>query len=213
MAQCRFYKTWVIGSCLIACLLFASLGIGQTLDNEVNSFETKIVSVSKAKSDWDNFVPPRDKKFDWIQLKSGEWLKGELKAFYNFVLQFDSDKLDLLKFDWEDIKQIRSAGLLRIRLERIDGNGRPFILIGTLVLVDDKATITVGNKVRKFDREQIVSMAKGAEREIDLWSGKISLGATFFSSKRCKRSSSLGPKSRKTRKSKSIPRHLNYQKT
>ena len=28
------------------------------------------------------FVPPLD-EFDWIQLTSGEWLKGELKALYN----------------------------------------------------------------------------------------------------------------------------------
>jgi hypothetical protein len=41
--------------------------------------------------------------FDWIQLTNGEWLKGDLKVFYNDTLEFDSDELDLLKFDWEDI--------------------------------------------------------------------------------------------------------------
>jgi hypothetical protein len=35
--------------------------------------------------------------FDWIQLTSGEWLKGELKVLYNDSLEFDSDELDLLK--------------------------------------------------------------------------------------------------------------------
>jgi len=41
-------------------------------------------SISPAQSAWDAFVPPPDDKFDWIQLTSGEWLKGELKALYNY---------------------------------------------------------------------------------------------------------------------------------
>ena len=49
-----------------------------------------------AESPWDKFVPPPDDKFDWIQLTSGEWLKGELKFLYDFQVEFDSDKLDLL---------------------------------------------------------------------------------------------------------------------
>ena len=35
---------------------------------------------SKASSEWGQFVPPANMKFDWLQLTSGEWLKGELKA-------------------------------------------------------------------------------------------------------------------------------------
>ena len=47
----------------------------------------------------DDFVPPVDETFDWIQLTSGEWLKGELKVLYNYKLEFDSDELDLLTFE------------------------------------------------------------------------------------------------------------------
>ena len=38
-------------------------------------------------------------KFDWIQLTSGEWLKGDLKVLYDKKLEFDSDELDLLELD------------------------------------------------------------------------------------------------------------------
>ena len=48
---------------------------------------------------WDRFVPPPDNRFDWIQLKSGEWLKGDLKAMYNYSLEFESDELDRLELD------------------------------------------------------------------------------------------------------------------
>jgi hypothetical protein len=54
--------------------------------------------------DW---APPPD-DFDWIQLKSGEWLKGRLKAMQERKLEFDSEKLDDLTFDWKDIRQLRS---------------------------------------------------------------------------------------------------------
>ncbi|WP_455207247.1 DUF481 domain-containing protein [Kaarinaea lacus] len=135
----------------------------------------------KVTSDWDNFAPPRDDKFDWIQLTSGEWLKGELKVMYNFSLEFDSDELDLQKFDWEDIKQIRSAGYQSLRIEPKDGKGEPITVIGVLHLVDGKVRTTSGDQVLEFERERIVSIAKGSTKESDLWTGKISLGINIRS--------------------------------
>ena len=46
--------------------------------------------------------------FDWIELTSGEWLKGEIKSMQNDKLEFDSDKLGLLTLDWEDVRQVRA---------------------------------------------------------------------------------------------------------
>ena len=40
--------------------------------------------------------PPPPDEFDWIQLTSGEWLKGDFKVMYDYVIEFDSDELDLL---------------------------------------------------------------------------------------------------------------------
>ena len=44
------------------------------------------------------FVPPRD-GFDWVQLTSDEWLKGELVSLYEGTLEFDSDHLGVLEID------------------------------------------------------------------------------------------------------------------
>ena len=41
-------------------------------------------------------MPQPDDKFDWVQLTSGEWLKGELKFLYDYQVEFDSEKLALL---------------------------------------------------------------------------------------------------------------------
>lgn len=174
MTQWRFPIGWITALCLIAGIALAASGTALAVDNNAKDVaEEKPVHASKDMSAWNNFVPPRDEKFDWIQLKSGEWLKGELNVLYNFSLEFDSDKLDLLTLDWDDIKQVRGAGLQRIRIEPSDGESEPFTVIGILNLVDDKATVRVGDKVQEFDRGQIISIAEGTK----LWKGKISLGA------------------------------------
>ena len=180
--------------CMIACAmmmwcgqLLASEEIEDTsAKSETTSVETatedkESSEEAKAKAAWDAFVPPPDDKFDWIQLTSGEWLKGEIKVMYNFSLEFDSDEMDLQKFDWEDVKQIRSAGYQAIRIEPKDGVGEPKTAIGKLHLVGNKVTVSSGDQVFEFDRNRIVSIAKGSTKEADLWTGKISLGVNVRS--------------------------------
>ncbi|HOK71968.1 MAG TPA: hypothetical protein PLM83_10980, partial [Bacillota bacterium] len=46
-----------------------------------------------AAAPWQPPPPPPD-DFDWIQLKSGEWLKGRIKALQEDKLEFDSEELE-----------------------------------------------------------------------------------------------------------------------
>jgi len=113
---------------------------------------------------------PVPKKFDWLELTSGEWLKGELIAMYNKQLEFDSDELGLLTFDWEDIKQVRGHHIHSVYLE----NGE--IVVGVLSIEKGKLIITKGETVLEFDRTDIISFTQGAGKESNFWSGRISLG-------------------------------------
>ena len=119
-----------------------------------------------------NWVPPSalSGKFDWIQLTSGEWLKGDLKVLYNDKLEFDSDKLDLLELDWEDVKQVRGYQLHSVRFEG------PEIVVGILKIINEKVFITTREKVLEFDRSRLISIAHGSSEEIGYWSAKVSLG-------------------------------------
>jgi putative salt-induced outer membrane protein YdiY len=133
-----------------------------------------------ADSAWDNFAPPPDDKFDWIQLTSGEWLKGELKFLYDFQVEFDSDKLDLLTFDLEDVKQIRTHKPQSISIEDLGLSDDPIVVEGIVNLVDNKVIMTVGDGTREFERSQIISIAQADKKtERDLWSANISLGANI----------------------------------
>ena len=137
------------------------------------------VNARAADSAWDNFVPPPDDKFDWIQLTSGEWLKGELKVLYNYQVEFDSDELGLLTFDLEDVKQIRTHKPQSIRVEDAGLSDGPITVEGIVTVIDDKVIMTVGDETREFERNQLVSIAQADKKESDLWSGSITLGVNI----------------------------------
>ena len=113
---------------------------------------------------------PAAKEFDWVQLTSGEWLKGEIKSMYNESLEFDSDKLDLLNIDWEDVKYLKSYRPSEINIE----DNEP--LTGSLQISGDKVTITDGENVQEFNRLDLISLTPSGEREVDFWAIKFTLG-------------------------------------
>ncbi len=125
---------------------------------------------------WEKFEPPPDKKYDWIQMNSGEWLKGEIKVMYNYTLEFDSDELDLLELDIDDIEQIRSAGTQRVLIER--GLRDTEVLHGRLVIDGENIQLVDEGSTNAFKRVNLVSIAEGSNRERDNWSGTISFGGT-----------------------------------
>lgn len=87
--------------------------------------------------------PPMPDDFDWVQLTSGEWLKGEIVAMYEEKLEFDSDKLDLQSLDWEDVKELRSAGPMQV------GFGDRSVVDGK-ILVDEETIRFVGEEDRQL---------------------------------------------------------------
>ena len=126
------------------------------------------IDISKIGSTWEE-LSPTPKKYDWIQTKSGEWFKGEIKAMYDDSLEFDSDEIGLHIFDFEDIAQIKSYHIMSTNIEdaaSIDGLVR---------FKDNNLTIIQGDNTFDFTREQIISFAKSGDSEFHYWSGKITL--------------------------------------
>ncbi len=120
---------------------------------------------------WQPPPPPPD-EFDWIQLTSGEWLKGEIVALYRSSLEFDSDKLDLLNLDWDDVEEVRSAGTMQVAFEDRS------VVIGK-ILIDQKTITIVRDGERRLDRSKIVAITAGEPKEINYWTAKASLGANL----------------------------------
>ena len=121
---------------------------------------------------WAPAAPVAD-RFDWIQLKSGEWLKGELSGLRDEELEFDSEELDDLVFDWKNVKQFRSP---RPHVYRFEGL---VIVSGPAVIQGDSVIVTIRGEPREFDRKALVSILPGGESEWNRWSAKLSIGATL----------------------------------
>lgn len=118
-----------------------------------------------------SWVPPDD-GFDWIQLKSGEWLKGRFKGMQDRELEFESEELDDQTFDWKDIRQLRTYRLVDVLFideERLSGR-----------VTATPTEINIGGATpQTFPRDQLQSLTPGGNRERDYWSGKLSFGLTL----------------------------------
>ncbi|NRB42429.1 MAG: DUF481 domain-containing protein [Pseudomonadales bacterium] len=123
-------------------------------------------------SQWDP-EPPVPDKWDWLQLKSGEWLKGELVALYADELEFESDELDTLFFDIDDIKRIRSGKTLNVMLINHQ------TVSGLLIL--DGHQFSMRGSEQFYLSQDILTVIPDSETEASLWAIKFSLGVNLRS--------------------------------
>ena len=139
--------------------------------------------VDKEKTGYGKFVPPTD-RYDWIELTSGEWLKGTFKGMYRKQLEFDSDKLDLMTLEFKDVRQIRTHRIVTVNVFMPDAKGEGYFgyrnrsleITGILRLNETKMMLVQGNGIREYDRNLIISIAYGSEKSGDRFSGKVDLG-------------------------------------
>lgn len=117
-----------------------------------------------------SWTPPPD-RFDWIQLKTGEWLKGRLKGMQDRSVDFWSEKLTDLTFDWKDIRQVRSPRTIDVLL-----NDKTKVS-GPVSITPDEVTID-GTPAKVVSRTELQSLTPGGAKERDYWSGDVSLGLT-----------------------------------
>jgi len=129
------------------------------------AFPPLALPAEKATAAWSPPVPAVD-KFDWIQLKSGEWLKGEIKGMENDKVMFDSEELDLHTFDMDDVIFIRSPRIFDLlRSDRSVVTG-PIEISATAASVGGYS----------FPREEMTAFSAGGKGELQHWTGKLSAG-------------------------------------
>jgi hypothetical protein len=108
--------------------------------------------------------PPLPERYDWIRLKSGEWLKGDIERMRDDEIEFDSDKLKNVDFDWEDVHELRSPHRYTYVFENRG------TVIGEAVIDRQYVRIRDEGGWRTFRRDELLSIVPGNEREWDYWS-------------------------------------------
>jgi hypothetical protein len=132
------------------------------------------VNPGSAKSSTNSWLPPAigQDRADWIQLKSGEWLRGRLKYIQDRKVEFDSDELKDLSLDLKDVRQVYPAKPL---FTKFDGRDQ---IYGTVIVSNDVVRV-LGPEQVTLSREQLTGITPGGKREVDFWSGNASVGLTL----------------------------------
>lgn len=121
--------------------------------------------------EWHPTGPEKDQK-DWVNLKSGEWVRGKMELFRDLKMEFDSDELDDLKIDWEDVIGFRFPREMTFVFE-----GQS-IYTGSASMLDGIIRINAGSGPVDMPRTELLSIIEGTPRERNFWSAELSLGYT-----------------------------------
>ncbi|WP_210498221.1 DUF481 domain-containing protein [Vibrio crassostreae] len=110
-------------------------------------------------------------KKDWVQLKSGEILVGEIEELFEEELVFDSDDLGDVEIDLEDIERINSHSPQTIYLRNRG------VFYGALTF--DNNRVVIGDQMFDIEDGELVSIHRYAKEERDRWDNEATLSASL----------------------------------
>ncbi|MDD5141606.1 MAG: DUF481 domain-containing protein [Verrucomicrobiales bacterium] len=112
---------------------------------------------------------------DWVQLKSGEWLRGQLKYVQNKEVEFDSDELDQQTLKLKDVSKLYSAHRMFTQFE----DQKP--AYGRVVISNDLVMVT-GAEPLSLHRDLLMGITpSGGKTGINNWSGNFNLALSLQS--------------------------------
>lgn len=132
----------------------------------VDTTTEKVEAKEKEQASWTETRPQRVSA-DWLQLTSGEWLRGRIIIMQKESLEFDSDELDELEIEWEKVKYIKSSEPYRLRF---DGRVQA---VGAIEITQDEVHVATDYDDQTFKRSALQNIASGQETEISKWTNKI----------------------------------------
>jgi len=120
--------------------------------------------------------PPREaeavgtREADWVQVVSGEWLRGSIQRLHDGELAFSSDELDDVVLDWNAVESLVPRDVVTVRLE-----GRR-IATGTFVMWAGAISLETAGATLSPARDEVVELMPGRPTEANFWSGGLHVG-------------------------------------
>lgn len=139
---------------------------------------------------------------DWVQLKSGEWLRGELKYIQNKEVEFDSDEMDQQTLKLKDVSRVYSTHRMFTQFEDKEPAYGKVVISNDLVMVQ-------GAKPLALHRDLLIGITpSGGRTGIRNWSGSATLGYSLQSGNH--HQSTMSTSAELTRRTPNTTLDLNY---
>ncbi len=109
---------------------------------------------------------------DWVRLASGEWLRGNIERMRDGAMEFNSDEIKLITYDWKKVKELHSPRANTYNFT--DGTD----LVGA---GDDQRGVRGGADGRWMvtrPRSELSAIIEHVRRERNYWSTILRLGLT-----------------------------------
>ena len=112
---------------------------------------------------------------DWVRLKSGEWLRGDLKYIQNKEVEFDSDEMDQQTLKLKDVSGVYTAHRVFTQFE----NRQP--AYGKVVISNDTVSVH-SDEPFTLSRDLLIGVTpSGGRTGMRDWSGSATLSLSMQS--------------------------------
>jgi hypothetical protein len=111
---------------------------------------------------------------DWVQLKSGEWLRGQLKYIQNKEVEFDSDELEQQTLKLKDVSKVYPAHEMFTQFE----DQKP---VHGMVVISNELVIVSGDEPLMLHRDLLMGITPSGLKGINDWSGNFNLALSIQS--------------------------------
>jgi hypothetical protein len=109
---------------------------------------------------------------DWVRLASGEWLRGNVERMRDGSMEFDSDELKLLTYDWKKVRELHSPHANTYNFT--DGTD----LVGPAMINEEFVTIQTVDGIVTRPRVELQAIIEHVRRERNYWSTILRAGLT-----------------------------------
>ena len=145
--------------------------------NPTPSIDTTNISAAQSGTNLLSWKPPGigHDNADWVELKSGEWLRGQLKYIQNKQVEFDSDEMDEQTLKLKNVRSVYTAHPMYTQFE----NRQPVL---GMVVVSNEAVNVTGSNSLALNRDQLIGITpSGGRTGIRDWTGSATLGISLQS--------------------------------
>jgi hypothetical protein len=109
---------------------------------------------------------------DWVQLASGEWLRGNIERMRDGSMEFNSDEIKLITYDWKKVRELHSPRANTYNFT--DGTD----LVGPAMINEEFVAVQTVDGMVTRPRVELQAIIEHMRRERNYWSTVLRLGLT-----------------------------------